>query len=480
MVEDCKNLLWHTSNEHSKRIPNTHTMSEKETLPYAGNETLDPEHGKEIHDVASAPLETMPSQVVSERPPPQIKDGGFRAWLQVLGCFFLWFNLWGYTFAFGTFQNFYEHKFLRSTPPSAIAWIGSIQSFLLIISGLWTGPIFDWGYYMYLIYFGAMLSTLGAFMLSLSTKYYQIFICQGLCIGFGCGALFIPSMALIARSFVKNRSIAVGVTTCGAPIGGVLYTVLFEATLPKYGFPWAARILGFFMLGTYMVAVPLLLLGAENTKSLSSGKKRKLFDQDALKDLPFWAYSAATFLTFMAYLVPYFYMPSYAQSVLGQPQSKASYTLIASQAASVPGRLLAAVAANYFGVMVAWTGCALISAIVCFAWVGVKSYSGFVIFCAFYGAFSGPLVPLPPSIFPVVCPDPKVLGTRLGMAQSISSIANLIGPPIAGAALKAAGGEGKHFIGVQLFTGLLMALGSIQLLGLWRLLVLKRGSKFWV
>lgn len=222
-------------------------------------------------------------------------------------------------------------------------------------------------------------------MLSLSTQYWQIFLTQGLCIGFGCGMLFVPSMALIGRSFIKRRSIAVGLTTCGAPIGGILYTVLFDACLPKYGFPWTARILGFFMLGSYVVAIPLLILGAENTKSLSSGKKRKLFDKDALKDGGFWSYVGVTFTTFMAYLVPYFYMPSYAQSVLGVSQSRASYALIASQAASVPGRLLAAGVANYFGVMAAWTGCALVSGIVCFAWIGVNSYGGFVTFCAFYG-----------------------------------------------------------------------------------------------
>lgn len=393
---------------------------------------------KEVKDITAAPLGAVTSETPSQPPIDEIPDGGTRAWIQTLGCFFLWFNLWGYTFAFGTFQNFYESTYLTTTSSSAIAWIGSIQSFLLIISGLWTGPIFDWGFYLYLIYFGSTLSTLGAFMLSLSTKYWQIFLTQGLCIGLGCGALFVPTMALISRSFVKKRSIAVGLCTCGAPIGGILYTIMFERCLPKLGFAWTARVLGFFMLGTYCIALPLLLFGATNTKSLSSGRKRKLFDKEALTDLPFWSYAGVTFTTFMAYLVPYFYMPSYAQSVLGETQSRSSYTLIASQAASVPGRMLAAVAANYFGVMVAWTGCAAISAIVCFAWIGVNSYGGFIAFCAFYGkqhhispdllvvantstgAFSGPLVPLPPSIFPVVCPDRKLLGTRLGMAQSVS------------------------------------------------------------
>lgn len=350
---------------------------------------------------------------------------------------------------------------------------------------------------MYLIFCGATLSTLGAFMLSFSTKYWQIFLTQGLCIGFGCGMLFIPSMALIGRSFVKRRSIAVGCTTCGAPIGGILYTVMFQACLPKLGFPWTARVLGFFMLGTYLIAIPLLLAGASHTKSFNSGKSRKLFDKGALTDAGFWAYSGSTFLTFMAYLVPYFYMPTFAQSVLNQPESIASWALITSQAASVPGRMLAATAANYLGVMVTWTGCAIISGVVCIAWMGVKSYGGFLTFCAFYGknqtsdtklkantngpsgAFSGPLVPLAPSIFPVVCPDMKVLGTRLGMAQSISSIANLLGPPVAGAILKAANPDLKHYIGVQLFTGVLMLAGSLVVMLLWRILV-KKGSKIFV
>ena len=100
------------------------------------------------HIVIADGMGTGPSEIAAASPVPEIQDGGFRAWLQVLGCFFLWFNLWGYTFAFGTFQNFYEQRYLPDTPASAIAWIGSIQSFLLIISCLWTGPIYDWGYYM--------------------------------------------------------------------------------------------------------------------------------------------------------------------------------------------------------------------------------------------------------------------------------------------------------------------------------------------
>lgn len=457
-------------------------MVEK-ALPTSNEAHVDPmsEKSSDARSVLSAPTETLPATIIEEptASPPVVQDGGLKAWLQVLGCFFLWFNLWGYTFAFGTFQNYYEREYLVGTNPSAIAWIGSIQSFLLIISGLWTGPLFDWGFYMYMIVAGACLSTLGAFMLSLSNQFWQIFLTQGVCIGLGCGALFIPSMALISRAFVKNRAIAVGLTTCGAPVGGIIYTLLFEAVIHKYGFAWTARILGFFMLGTYCLAIPLLLLGAENAKSLSAGQTRRLFDKAALRDLPFWLYTGSIFLSFMAYLVPYFYMPSYAQSILGVTQSRASYALTLSQAASVPGRLIASLAANYFGVMVTWSGCAIMSGIIVLSWASVGQYTSFALFCAFYGAFSGPLVPLPPSIFPVVCPDLKVLGTRLGMAQSISAFANLLGPPIAGAILRAGGSSERRFLGVQLFTGLLLLCSTGFMFSLWRALVVRRGAKIW-
>lgn len=165
--------------------------------------------------VSAAPSETLPS---TPQPVP-VKDGGLRAWLQVLGSFIMYFNLWGYTFAFGSFQNYYESEYLLGTSASSIAWIGSIQAFLLILSGVFAGPLFDLGYFKIMINGGAFLSTLGAMMLSLSHEYWQIFITQGVLVGLGSGILFVPSMALVTRSFVKKRSLAVGIMSCGAPVG---------------------------------------------------------------------------------------------------------------------------------------------------------------------------------------------------------------------------------------------------------------------
>lgn len=95
------------------------------------------------------------------------------------------------------------------------------------------------------------------------------------------------------------------------------------------------------------------------------------------------------------------------------------------------------------------------------------------------GGISGALIPLPPSVFAHVCPDSKRLGTWLGMAQSLSSFASLLGPPIAGAlaSIGSTGSTDLNFLGIQLFSGITMAFGALQLVGLWYLLYTRRGKR---
>lgn len=50
---------------------------------------------------------------------------------------------------FGAFQTFYEGDLLSHETPSNIAWIGSIQAFLLLLVGVITGPLFGTYYPFY-------------------------------------------------------------------------------------------------------------------------------------------------------------------------------------------------------------------------------------------------------------------------------------------------------------------------------------------
>ena len=411
-------------------------------------------------------------------PPNPIEDGGLRAWLQVLGSFIAFSNLWGFTFAFGSFQGYYELTYLPNQSASNISWIGTVSTFLLIVGGVISGPWFDLGYFRAMLFTGAAIETFAVFMMSLCDDYYQLFLTQGILMGLGNGLLYVPGIALVGRSFKKHRSIALAITSCGAPAGGVFYTLIFERLIGHTSFGWTVRIMGFVMLGSYCIAFPLLLWNVKNIGNLASGTKRKLFDPKAFNDLPFCWYTISNFFIFLGYMIPFIFIASYGQTQLGLSRSTSLYIIMVAQASSIVGRLIAGSTAARIGVMIPWIACVFSSGIFCIAWVGVHSEASFIAYAALYGCFSGALIPLPPSVFPVVCPDPKVLGARLGMAQGIGSIASLIGSPIGGALTSINAGKspgGTNYLGLQLFTGFTMILGAINLIGLWMLLIKRRG-----
>lgn len=222
-------------------------------------------------------------------------------------------------------------------------------------------------------------------MLSLSHEYYSIFLSQGVCMGAGFGLLYIPSIALVSRSFDRKRALALGVATSGAPAGGIIYTIMFNQLISKLGFGWTVRIMGFLMLALFIIAACLLLWKNDNTTNVRNNQPKSLIDMRAIKDLPFWSFTAANFFLYLGYITPYYYIPTYAETKLGTSRSLASYILIMAQGASIIGRVGTTVIAHYYGSMISWIFCGMISGILCLCWISADSLARFIAFAAFYG-----------------------------------------------------------------------------------------------
>lgn len=160
----------------------------------------------------AAPAATPPGM-------PKQPNGGLDAWLQVLGGFFIYFNTWGLIITFGVFQSYYQNHLLTRYTPSQISWIGTIQSFLLVEIGIFSGPLYDHGHLRYLIGTGAFLLTLGVMMTSLAKEYYSIFLSLGVCTGLGMGLLFFPGISAISTYFTTRRGLANGIAASGSALG---------------------------------------------------------------------------------------------------------------------------------------------------------------------------------------------------------------------------------------------------------------------
>jgi len=122
--------------------------------------------------------------------------------------------------AFGALQTYYEQVLLSNQSSSDIAWISTTCGFILLFSGLATGPLFDYGFLRPLLFIGSLLEVFGLMMLSVSTTYYQVFLSQGICIGLGGGLLYIPSIAAAAYSLQEcRRAKFMGVIASGVGVG---------------------------------------------------------------------------------------------------------------------------------------------------------------------------------------------------------------------------------------------------------------------
>lgn len=148
--------------------------------------------------------------------------------------FLVLFSTWGYANSFGAFQAYYTQTLPES--PSTISWIGGIQVFLSLTIGIFSGRLLDAGIFMPTFFVGIVLQVLGIFLMSISTRYWQLFLTQGVLSGFGAGIYFTPAISLVNTYFDKRRGLAVGLATAGNAAGGAIYPVIVRQLIPTLGF----------------------------------------------------------------------------------------------------------------------------------------------------------------------------------------------------------------------------------------------------
>ncbi|KAA8642803.1 hypothetical protein EYZ11_004333 [Aspergillus tanneri] len=398
---------------------------------------------------------------VSPTTPLPPSNGGIATWMGVFAAFLLFFTTWGYSTAYGAFQQYYQIGPLSSSSASQLSWVGTVNAFLLISTGVVAGPLFDRGFLIHLMTAGCFLTTLGLMMLSLSSTYYQVLLSQGLCCGIGSGLIYVPALSLVSRSFSTRRAIALGMVTCGASIGGVLFPIIFIRLQPRIGFPWTVRVMGFIQLGCSCIAVPILMATSKPKRT----SPRHLIHWHALKEWSFNAYGVANFLIFMGYFVPLFYVPVFASQVLHTSTEMGFYLLSVLNAGSAVGRLGSAAVTKRLGAGQVLIVSVVASSALLFGWISITTLASFVVFCVLFGIFSGVLISVNPLVMahPVVSPTPAMLGTRMGMQWFVGSLGVLIGAPIAGVIETRSPGNG--YLGLQVFSGAAMTGGAVFLLG---------------
>lgn len=88
-----------------------------------------------------------------------------------------------------------------------------------MIVGAVTGPLYDAGYFYYLISTGSFLVVFGLMITSLCREYWQVMLAQAVCVGLGCGCIFVPSVAILPQYFTTKKAFAMGIAASGSSLG---------------------------------------------------------------------------------------------------------------------------------------------------------------------------------------------------------------------------------------------------------------------
>ncbi|KDN65176.1 putative major facilitator superfamily transporter [Colletotrichum sublineola] len=379
-------------------------------------------------------------------------NGGLRAWLQVLASFCIYFNTWGLVASFGVFQAHYETDLLEEYSPFAISTIGSLQSFLMVFLGCFAGPIFDLGYARELLWAGSLLIVVGTVAQSFSSTLWQLLLSQGLCIGIGMGSLAVLGVAVLSPWFSTRLPVAFGVAAAGSGVGGLVMPIIFRSLQPEIGFAWTVRTMALVSLAIQGVSI----VSMHTPKA--SRQRRAWIDRSAFSDVPYLLFVAACCLVFLGMYTPFVYIQGFALQRGAVSSQVDKYLLAIMNAGSIMGRIIPNLFAQRLGGMNLLIAAVFIMSVAALCLMAVQHTAGLVVTLVFYGFSSGSFFALQPATFTKLTEDRNYIGTRLGMAYSVMSIALLFGSPVGGALVRSAG-----FSSAWIWSGVCLALGSAMI-----------------
>ncbi|RKL42731.1 hypothetical protein BFJ63_vAg8426 [Fusarium oxysporum f. sp. narcissi] len=383
-------------------------------------------------------------------PPP---DGGLQAWLVVAGGFFAVFASFGWINCIGIFQDYYEQNQLRSYSSSDVAWISSIESFMLFFWGPVVGYMTDNYGPRIPILIGSFLHVFGLMMTSLSKGYYQIILSQSICSALGCSFLFYAPIAAAGTWFRRHRAIAFGIITAGSSLGGVVLPIMVNKLVVRVGFGWAMRSVAFLFLG-------LLVIANVTIKSRLPPPRRKFDIKDFItpfKEMPFLLLTVAGFMLYLGSFLPFNFIIVQAKE-LGVSDSLAQYLVSIVNAASTFGRLVPAYFGDRIGVFNVMIPLTLLGGIFTLTvWLTAHSTASVIAYAALYGFASGCTLSIVPAMVASFS-DVRSIGTRSGALYGVAAIGALIGSPVAGAIVSA---ENGSFSGLIIFCGVTILAGAV-------------------
>ncbi|KAI0042199.1 MFS general substrate transporter [Auriscalpium vulgare] len=358
------------------------------------------------------PNQRQPS---SSRPRSEAWTTLFSAWLTIAASS-------GYAFSVGAYQDMYTRE--HGASAKSVHWIGAIQLFLILVVSLPAGMQHDSGHFDSLCNFGPFIFACGIVLLSMNeSDFYDPYLAyaQSIAIGVGAGMVYVPYLS--AQADRPRSMLAMGIASSGLFVGGTVFPLILQRLLHDgVAFADSATLSLFLAIDVLVVAIFCSLPGPLPADEKPTDVK------ELVTDAPYMCVAIGGLFLNLGIYFAYVYLQLFVIDH-GMDHTFAVHTITTLCGAAIPGCILSALAAEKMGTMNVFTASAFCcTGMLTCAFLPATSIAG--VFAALFGFFLGAWFSLLPAVFIQMRESIEGLGTRMGFAFAVGSVAVFTGTPI--------------------------------------------------
>ncbi len=368
---------------------------------------------------------------VGDNTTSQIPDGGWDAWLVVVGSAMMtfWFN--GFNYSWGVIQAALVPE--TSASPSTLSFVGSVSGSFVVVLGLLAVRFVRRFGARRSSLLGTTLVTVGMVASGFTTSNVGgLFGTAGVLIGTGGSLNFMVASILPAQYFSSKVGLANGIVKFGGGVGGVVLSLALQSLIEKVGIPWTFRIMGILNFATGMAAawavkdrIPI---------------RTPFVEWSLFRSLPFVAVFAAGATGTFALFVPPYYLPLFAQST-GLSARTGAALVAGFNACTAVGRFASGYLCDRIGPVNTFFLTMLLNAMSMLAiWSVSNTLGPLVVFAMLNGVANGSFFTVSPTVITSMFGATRG-AVAMGMTVTGWTGGYLMGAPIAGYLLQASGGQ---------------------------------------
>lgn len=377
--------------------------------------------------------------------------------LCVIAGFFCNFTVFGVSFTYGIFQEFYLSKKgpLFGVEPAKVAIIGTIATSITYMGGALQPQIRKHFSSFTSMFIGSILLSFGMIIASWCNETWQFAMTQGLMFGIGSSLVYMPPIVYCPQYYDRRRGVAMGVVFSGTGFGSLVFAFLSRALITSVGWRWSLRILGLIALSITLTCS--FFVQPHPTYRTSSPVVRS--DFQVFKSWAFYLQMLCSLFQSMGYLIPLIYMSTYGIT-LGFSDKQGATFIAINNVVNACSKIVIGQGADYIGRLNMQLICCICSAVTVYALWLVPHRATFLAFVVLYGVASGPIISLLPSCLTEVF-GVEVYYSVSGMLYLFRGVGNLLGSPLAGLLIDNNTNSPSGYFNAIQYTGATLVCASI-------------------